>query len=37
MSGLFHWQISSDLILIYDITPGQDGWGVRGSNPEPTD
>ncbi len=37
MSGLSHWQTNPALILIEGIIPGQAVWGVRGSNPEPTD
>src|ERR1022692_4409803 len=36
-SGFFHWQINPDLILQRGVTAGQARWGVRGSNPEPTD
>jgi len=37
MSGFFHWQREPNLILIGGITAVQTRWGVRGSNPEPTD
>jgi hypothetical protein len=36
-SGLSHWQLDRTLILVGGITAAQSGWGVRGSNPEPTD